>query len=67
VEGAVDHGAGILLRARVGSRVVPGDTILELCHRDGLGVDGALALCKAAVEIGDAPPPAQPNILAEVR
>lgn len=67
VEGAIDHGVGILLRTRVGIRVSSGETLLELCHRDGLGVDRAMALCRAAVDIGDAPPTVSSTILAEVR
>jgi pyrimidine-nucleoside phosphorylase len=64
---AVDHAVGILVRARVGERVVPGQPILELYHRDNRGVDAALALCRGAVTIGDAAPPARPKILADVR
>jgi pyrimidine-nucleoside phosphorylase len=66
-DGAIDRGVGVLLRARVGSRVKAGDPLVELCHRDGRGVDGALALCRAAVGIGDAPPEVPPCILGEVR
>jgi thymidine phosphorylase len=64
---AIDHGVGILVRARVGTRVAPGDTLLELRHRKETGVAAAMALCKAAVTIGDAPPPPASAILGEVR
>lgn len=63
----VDHAVGISVRARVGERVSRGQPILELHHRNNHGVDGALALCREAVGIGEAAPAPQPMILADVR
>ncbi len=67
VDESVDHAVGILMRVRRGDRVSAGDTLLELCHRDGRGVDEAMSLCRRAVDIGDEPPAATPQILGEVR
>lgn len=63
----VDHAVGISIRARVGERVARGQPILELHHRNNRGVDGALALCRDAVGIGEVAPAPQPKILADVR
>jgi hypothetical protein len=41
--------------------------LLELHHRDGRGLDAALALCGAAVTISDEAPAARAKLLGEVR
>ena len=64
---SVDHGVGIITCARPGDAVTAGQALLELHHRGGRGVDAALALCRDAVAIGDAPPPRRPAILGDVR
>ena len=64
---AVDHGVGIVVLAKPGDSVREGQPLLELHHRDGRGLEAALALCGAAVETGDTAPPARARVLAEVR
>jgi thymidine phosphorylase len=64
---SVDHGVGVITCARLGERVAAGQALLELHHRGGRGVDAALALCREAVAIGDAPPPPRPTVLGDVR
>ena len=63
----VDHGVGLLLRAKPGDRVAKGDVVLELRHRDARGLEDALILCREAVAIGDEAPAPRPKILEEVR
>jgi len=67
VEESVDHGVGIITCVRLGEHVAAGHPLLELHHRGGRGVDAALALCRDAVAIGDAPPIPRPTILDSVR
>jgi pyrimidine-nucleoside phosphorylase len=67
LEDPVDHAVGIVLRAKVGDSVKEGDPLMELHHRDGRGLETALALCRQAVTIGDAPPPRRAKVLGEVR
>jgi thymidine phosphorylase len=67
LEDPVDHAVGIVLRARLGDSVKDGDPLMELHHRDGRGLETALALCRQAVTIGDAPPPRRSKVLGEVR
>jgi pyrimidine-nucleoside phosphorylase len=63
----IDHGVGVVALARPGDAVAAGQPLLELHHRDGRGVDAALALCRAATAIGDEPPPHRNTVLGEVR
>jgi thymidine phosphorylase len=67
VTDVVDSGVGILVLARPGDEVREGQPLLELRHRDGRGLDAALAFCREAIAIADAPPPVRPKVLAEVR
>jgi pyrimidine-nucleoside phosphorylase len=64
---SVDPGVGIITCTRLGERVAAGDPLLDLHHRGGRGVEAAMALCREAVSIGDAPPPRRPTILDSVR
>jgi pyrimidine-nucleoside phosphorylase len=64
---SVDHGVGVVTCAQLGHRVVAGQSLLELHHRGGRGVEAAMALCREAITIGDAPPPSRPTILDDVR
>ncbi len=64
---AIDHAVGVTLLAKPGDAVSPGQPLALLHHRDGRGTDEALALCRAAFEIGDAAPVMRPKILGEVR
>ena len=64
---AVDHGVGIVVLAKPGDSVAAGQPLIELHHRDGRGVEAALALCRDAIAIGDEPPPRRATVLGEVR
>ena len=62
----IDHGVGVMVLATPGDHVARGQALVELHHRDR-GVDEALALCRAAIAIGDEPPPRREKVLGEVR
>ena len=64
---SVDHGVGIVTLAKPGDRITAGQSLLELHHRGGRGVEAALALCQEAFVIGDAPPARRDTILGDVR
>jgi pyrimidine-nucleoside phosphorylase len=64
---SVDHGVGIVACAKPGDRVTAGQSLLELHHRAGRGVEAAIALCRDAIAIGDEPPPRRATILGNVR
>jgi pyrimidine-nucleoside phosphorylase len=63
----IDHAVGVILLARPGARVERGQPLIEIHHRDGRGVNAALALCSDAIVIGDEAPPTRPVILGDVR
>jgi pyrimidine-nucleoside phosphorylase len=63
----VDHGVGLVVLVKPGDCVEAGQPLIELYHRDGQGLDAALALCREAVTVGDAPPAPRPKVLAEIR
>ena len=63
----VDHGVGVILRVQRGEEVQEGQALLELRHRKARGLGEALELCRAAITIGDVPPPPRPKVLGEVR
>jgi thymidine phosphorylase len=64
---AVDHGVGVTLLAAPGDALAEAQPILQLHHRGGRGLDTALAFCRAAVTVSDAPPEPRPAVLADVR
>ena len=64
---AVDHAVGIVALVKPGDAVREGQPLLELHHRDGRGLNEALAACREAIAIGDAAPALGPKILGEVR
>jgi pyrimidine-nucleoside phosphorylase len=64
---SIDHAVGITLLAKPGDQVASGQPLLLLHHRDGRGLDEALALCGDAFTLADAAPPVRPKILGEVR
>jgi pyrimidine-nucleoside phosphorylase len=64
---SVDLGVGLITCVKPGEKVAAGQPLLELHHRDGRGVEAALALCREAIAIGDAPPPRHATILGHVR
>jgi pyrimidine-nucleoside phosphorylase len=63
----IDHAVGVILLARPGALVERGQPLIEIHHRDGRGVNAALALCSDAIVIGDQAPPTRPVILRDVR
>jgi thymidine phosphorylase len=67
VDEPVDHAVGIVVLAKPGDTVAAGQPLLELHHRDGRGLDAALALCAGAVAIGDTAPPPRRKVLDEIR
>ena len=67
VEDDVDPAVGISVLVTSGEAVRSGQPLLELHHRDGRGLDEALALCGDAIVIGDTPPPPRAIVLDEVR
>jgi pyrimidine-nucleoside phosphorylase len=63
----IDHAVGLILHAKPGARVRRGDPLIEIHHRNGRGVNAALALCSDAVAIGDEPLPRRDVVLGVVR
>ncbi len=63
----IDHAVGVILLAKPGMRVERGEPLVEIHHRDGRGVNAALALCSDAVTIEDYAQPPRPVILGGVR
>jgi len=66
IEDRVDHGAGILIAKKPGEAVRAGDTILELLYNDERGLDEAVALAQAAIQIAAEPPAVRPLVLGVV-
>jgi pyrimidine-nucleoside phosphorylase len=67
VEDAVDPAVGVVLKAKPGDRLEPGDPVLELHYRDRARLDSALHLVAAAIVIDDAPPVLRAALVGEVR
>ncbi len=67
VEDRVDPGVGAIVRAKPGDPVREGDPLVMLHHRDGRGLENAVALVEQAIEIGDQAPAAQPLVRGEIR
>jgi pyrimidine-nucleoside phosphorylase len=67
VDDLVDHGVGVVALVKPGDEVQRGQPVLELHHRDGRGLEEALAACREAVAIGEVAPPPHPKILGDVR
>ena len=65
-EDPVDPAAGVLLRKRLGDPVKAGEVIAELHGKDQARLDAGEARLKAALKLGDTPPPAQPAVLERV-
>jgi len=63
----VDHAVGIVALVKPGDKVERGQPLLELHHRDGRGLDAALALCGDSISIGDEAPLPRAKLLGEVR
>jgi pyrimidine-nucleoside phosphorylase len=65
-EDAVDPAVGVLLEKKLGDRVTAGTPLATLLMND-LGPEPAAAMVLAAYTIDDAPPPARPLVLGEIR
>jgi pyrimidine-nucleoside phosphorylase len=63
----VDPAVGLVMLVKPGDAVGEGTPVVELHHRDGLGLEAALDLCRQAVVIGDEAPAPRPMILGEVK
>jgi pyrimidine-nucleoside phosphorylase len=61
----LDLGVGLTLRAKVGDAVAAGEPLAILHHRDGRGLDGAVAALADAVRVRDAAAPS-PLLLGTV-
>ena len=66
VDDAVDPGVGIHILAPVGSRVIEGEAVALLKHRDGRGLQEAMQLLADAIGIADAAPPTRPLVLERI-
>ncbi len=62
----VDPGVGIDVLLGPGAPVKSGDAVLLVHHRGGRGLDEALPLLAAAIQIDDAPPALRPLVLERV-
>jgi pyrimidine-nucleoside phosphorylase len=59
----IDHGAGVLIAARVGDRVSAGNAVLTLLSNTASSLDIARTLAERAITIGDAAPPPRPMLI----
>jgi pyrimidine-nucleoside phosphorylase len=59
----IDHGAGVLVAARIGDAVSAGDPVLKLLFNPGRSDVDARDLAERAVTVGDAPPPSTPHLI----
>jgi pyrimidine-nucleoside phosphorylase len=59
----IDHGAGVLIAARVGDRVSAGDPVVNLLSNTAGSFNVARPLAERAVTIGDAAPPTRPILI----
>ena len=66
VRETVDHGVGLLMEARIGDAVRPGDPLFRVLARDDLSASLAAQSCRAAISLADAPPPVRPLILETI-
>jgi pyrimidine-nucleoside phosphorylase len=67
VDDPVDYAVGLVLLVKPGDRVQEGDPLMDVHHRNGAGVEAAIALCHDAVEIDEVAPRPREKVLAEVR
>lgn len=63
VAGQIDHGVGLLMEARLGDAVRPGDPLCRVLGRDAASAREAARACGAAITISEEPPPAFELIL----
>jgi pyrimidine-nucleoside phosphorylase len=65
-EDGIDHGVGIVVRAKPGEYVAPDQTVFEVHASDSAKMSQAMAILSDAYTLGDAPPACQPLILEEI-
>ncbi|GHF92695.1 thymidine phosphorylase [Deinococcus piscis] len=63
----VDVGVGVETVRKPGERVVEGDVIYRLYHRDGRGLERAQELLQGGIELSNTPPDVKPLILDRVQ
>ena len=59
----IDHGAGVLVTARVGTAVSAGDPVLSLLSNRAAALDAGRQLAERAITIGDAAPAPTPLLI----
>jgi pyrimidine-nucleoside phosphorylase len=62
----IDHSVGIVVRAKRGDRVEPGDVLAEIHARDDAAATIAAAEATAAYELGDRAPEPRPIVLETI-
>lgn len=62
---AIDHGVGVELVKKPGERVQPGEVLVRVYHRDR-GLDSALELLRAGLEVAPETPQVPPLVLDRV-
>ncbi|AMV25928.1 Pyrimidine-nucleoside phosphorylase [Gemmata sp. SH-PL17] len=65
-EDAIDPAVGIIVRAKPGEHVVPGDAVFEVHYRDDAKLTSALPILAGAFQVTEAPPAEAPLILEEL-
>ena len=66
VDDTIDPAVGVIIHAKPGETVGPGQLMYEVCYRDSDTLYSASKLLDEAFTVGDAPPAAAPLILEEV-
>jgi thymidine phosphorylase len=66
-EDPVDFGVGLMLQVYPGDVVEAGQPLARVLHRDGRGLDQAMALLGSGVEIGPEPRLVPPLIHEQIR
>ena len=67
LDDVIDPGVGIEVLAPRGAHVREGEPVLMVHHRGGRGLDHAMPLLTAAIEIGDAAPAVGPLVVDYIR
>jgi thymidine phosphorylase len=62
----IDHGVGVIIRAKPGDRVKTGEAIYVVQYGHEEKLAAALPLLRNSFRIGDAPPPERPLVLEEL-
>ncbi len=67
LDDTIDPGVGVEVRVAPGGQVEKGEPVLLVHHRDGRGLDDAVALLTAAIEIGPSAPTLRPLVVDQIR